>query len=139
MQQNSKNIMRAELIKMVALLRGTLYSIVNDTEPPDEQEVRRVLEETAFDIDGDSFDDPEPECSLYSTDKEWFEWFVQATNSNSDSDSDSGSGSVEFSDVLKCRFIRETGKLPSKGWHYWSTGEEMTEQDLKGIKEIIDE
>lgn len=75
--RNSKDITRAELIKMVATLRGTLYGIVNDpVEPPDEEEVRSVLGQTEFGVDGDSFDEPEVWEENQTDDVEYLRAFI---------------------------------------------------------------
>ena len=59
--RDSKEIHRAELIKMVATLRGALYEIIGEKCLKEELEadVRALLNHTRFCCCGSSFDDPE--------------------------------------------------------------------------------
>jgi hypothetical protein len=61
-RRKSIDITRAELISMVARLRGALYtaSEAANGDLIDKDEIRSLLDQTAFDCDGDSFNAPEP-------------------------------------------------------------------------------
>jgi len=57
-RRKSTDITHAELISMVARLRGALYGVL--AGEIDKDEIRSLLAQTAFDCDGDSFNAPEP-------------------------------------------------------------------------------
>lgn len=66
-RRKSTDITRAELISMVARLRGALYGVLAGES--DRDEIRSLLDQTAFDCDGDSFDHPEHEGVI----RQWFD------------------------------------------------------------------
>lgn len=61
-RRKSTDISRAELISMIARLRGALYTASEAVNGDliDKDEIRSLLDQTAFDCDGDSFNAPEP-------------------------------------------------------------------------------